>query len=168
MFENLLKLANSKKFKVYLLGASPEVNKAALAKITELYPSVNAKGSGDIKVNKEGYSELEIDRKRHIEIIRDIDSFKPDILFVALGAPKQEKWVSNNLEKINVGGAMVVGGALDYFVGKMRKPPPVLSRLGLEWLWRAILEPHRLKRIFTAVVVFPVLVFKSKFTNTYS
>lgn len=161
MFELLLQFANRHGLRVYLLGAAPDVNKAAIAKINKIYPRVKVKGSGDIKVNKEGYSVIESDRGKHIAILRDIDNFGPHLLFVALGAPKQEKWVFHNLDKLNVGGAMVIGGALDYFVGKAVLPPAWVARAGLEWLWRAILEPRRIKRIFNAVFVFPFLVFRS-------
>lgn len=162
MFESLLSTANRLQLRVYLLGATPEVNRLAIAKIKILYPRIKAKGNGDIKVNSKGYSVSERDRGVYIDIIRDINSFRPNILFVAFGAPKQEKWVYHNLKKLNIGGAMVVGGALDYFVGKAKLPPGFVSTMGLEWLWRGVREPRRIKRIFNAVVVFPLLVIKEK------
>lgn len=162
MLESLLLLANSKKLKVYLLGASRQVNTAAVALIKKIYPDIKIAGSGDIYINKDGYSDKENDIEKHIVILRDIDNFRPHLLFVAFGAPKQEKWVYHNLGKLNVGGVMVVGGSLDYFTGKAKLPPNWVARTGLEWLWRVIFEPRRIKRIFNAVVVFPWLLLKDK------
>lgn len=91
-----------------------------------------------------------------------IGKHQPDILLVALGAPKQEKWISQNLAKLpSVKVAIGVGGALDLTSGRLRRAPRILQQLGLEWLWRLALEPRRLPRIFNAVIVFPFLVLKS-------
>lgn len=79
-----------------------------------------------------------------------------DLLFVAFGAPKQEKWLSENrdqLSQVRVG--IGVGGTFDYLVGKRRRAPRLLRNLRLEWLWRLLIEPRRVGRIFRAVVVFP-------------
>lgn len=163
MFFHLLRLANEKHLKIYLLGATEGVNKASLSKITKEYPRIKVKGRSDIFVNKEGYSDNEKDIKMHIDILRDINTFKPDILFVALGAPKQEKWIYNNLKNLDIGGAMVIGGALDTFSGQVAKPPLWVSNMGLEWLWRVVLEPRRIRRIFKAVVLFPLAVMREKY-----
>jgi N-acetylglucosaminyldiphosphoundecaprenol N-acetyl-beta-D-mannosaminyltransferase len=163
MFEEMLELANKKRLKVFLLGGTSEVNKDALEKISKKYPKVKTKGSADIQINNKGYSVSERDRKRHIEILDTINVQKPDLLFVALGAPKQEKWALHNLDSLDVKVVMVVGGAFDYFAGKMSKPPALFARLGLEWLWRVLLEPTRIKRILNAVVVFPYLVLVDRF-----
>lgn len=165
MFESLLKVGDRLKLKIYLLGATPEVNKATISKIKEIYPQLKVAGTGDIQINNDGYSEIEKYRKKHIDIIRHINTFQPDLLFVAFGAPKQEKWVNNNFKKLNIGGVMVVGGALDYFAGKTIRPPGWMAAAGLEWLWRAILEPQRIPRIINAVVVFPFLLTKTKINH---
>ncbi len=86
-----------------------------------------------------------------------------DILFVALGAPKQELWIAQNLARFpRVKIAMGVGGAFDMLSGKIKRAPRWLRKLGLEWVWRFALEPWRLGRIYRAVCVFPVLVLKEK------
>lgn len=162
IFESLLKEANSRKMKVYLLGASPEVNEMAVNKVKTKFPQIEVRGTGDVFLDNEAYFYTKDDSDKHKEVVRhsqlnkEINSFNPDIVFVALGFPKQEKWVMNNFDDLNVGGFMVVGGALDYFAGKMAKPPEWMARSGLEWLWRGLQEPKRFKRIFNAVVVFPV------------
>lgn len=92
-----------------------------------------------------------------------INKVQPDILLVALGAPKQEKWIAKNLAKMpSVKVAIGVGGAFDLLSGRLRRAPVFMQKMGLEWLWRLTLEPHRLPRIFKALVTFPFLVLKSK------
>lgn len=110
------------------------------------------------------------------EIKRDADSknfvnllnFQPDILIVALGAPWQEKFIYNNLNKLpSVKLAIGVGGAVDYYIGKIKRAPRLIRLLGLEWLIRVILQPHRWKRIFNAVVVFPLKFIKQNYINKF-
>lgn len=76
-----------------------------------------------------------------------IDSF-PDLLFVAFGHPKQEKWIYKNLPKLKVKVAMGVGGAFDYISGQVPRAPKFLRNLGLEWLFRLLIQPWRIKRQF--------------------
>ncbi|MBU1177048.1 WecB/TagA/CpsF family glycosyltransferase [Patescibacteria group bacterium] len=91
------------------------------------------------------------------------DTLSSSILFVALGAPKQEKWINENLKKMpSVKLAIGVGGAFDFISGNVKRAPKFIRDLGLEWLWRLMIQPWRIKRIFNAVVVFPLLVLKSK------
>ncbi|MDO8592793.1 MAG: WecB/TagA/CpsF family glycosyltransferase [bacterium] len=83
--------------------------------------------------------------------------FAPDIVFCTFGAPWQEKFIYHNLPnlpsaKIGLG----VGGSFDYLTGKLPRAPLWLRAMGLEWLWRLILQPRRWKRIYKAVIVFPV------------
>ena len=93
-------------------------------------------------------------------------NFQPDILFVALGAPWQEKWIYHNLPKLpSVKIAIGVGGAFDFLIGKIKRAPKFLRALGLEWLWRIFNQPAgkrlwRIKRIYSAVIIFPWKFFK--------
>ncbi|MBI2055116.1 MAG: WecB/TagA/CpsF family glycosyltransferase [Candidatus Sungbacteria bacterium] len=94
--------------------------------------------------------------------IGKINKFKPHLLFVAFGLPKQEIWLSKHMNRLNVRVAMVVGGSFDYAAGNVPIPPEGVSRAGFEWLWRLLTQPWRAKRIATALLVFPWLVFLSK------
>lgn len=87
-----------------------------------------------------------------------------DILFVAYGVPKQEMWINENLEKIPVKIAIGVGGAFDYISGKTPRAPLFLRNIGLEWLFRLLLQPWRLKRQL-ALIEFAFLVLKEKFKS---
>ncbi|MDZ7586975.1 MAG: WecB/TagA/CpsF family glycosyltransferase [Patescibacteria group bacterium] len=75
-----------------------------------------------------------------------INKIKPDLLFVALGMGKQEKWIAKNLPKLDVKVAMGVGGALDQIVKPWLRAPKWVQNLGLEWLWRLMVQPWRIKR----------------------
>lgn len=87
---------------------------------------------------------------------------KADILFVALGWPKQEYWISENLPEIAVKVAMAVGGSFDYISGKVPRAPLFLRNLGLEWLFRLIIQPWRIRRQL-ALVHFIFLVIRQRF-----
>ncbi len=88
-------------------------------------------------------------------IVNKINKAKPDVLFVALGSPLQEKWIYYNLPKLNsVKLAIGVGGAFDILSGLKPRAPLFLRRLGLEWVWRLSLEPKRMKRIYNATFKF--------------
>ena len=81
------------------------------------------------------------------EIVCMIQRAKPDVLFVAYGAPQQDKWVSRNLERLGVPVAMGVGGAFDFISGRAKRAPRWVQHLGLEWLHRLYREPWRWRRM---------------------
>jgi N-acetylglucosaminyldiphosphoundecaprenol N-acetyl-beta-D-mannosaminyltransferase len=85
-----------------------------------------------------------------------------DILFVAFGSPKQEKWIYENLPKINVHVAIGVGGAFDFISGRVRRAPKWMRKIGLEWLFRLIIQPWRIKRQLV-LPEFVLLVLKERF-----
>ncbi|MEN8253271.1 MAG: WecB/TagA/CpsF family glycosyltransferase, partial [Patescibacteria group bacterium] len=101
-------------------------------------------------------------------VIKTIRDVRPDVIFVALGAPKQEYWVDSHrtlLEKTGVRIAMVVGGSFDYLVGSVPKTPKLLSNLGLEWLFRLVIQPWRWKRQLRLIEYLKLVfieVFKKK------
>ncbi|MBI1863955.1 WecB/TagA/CpsF family glycosyltransferase [Candidatus Woesebacteria bacterium] len=162
MFIELLKIANERGYKVFLLGGVNRVNKRCIEKILKEFPNINIQGNSGPKLNNDAKPVSEVDSKLYKDTLRDINMSKPDFLFVAFGAPKQEKWVFDNIENLKVKGVMVVGGTLDYFSGEASLPPEWLSAIGLEWMWRLIKEPSRISRIYNAVFVFPILVLKSR------
>lgn len=89
-------------------------------------------------------------------IISKINHFKPDILFVAFGAPNQDLWISRNLSRMpSVKIAIGVGGAFDFWAGIKKRAPKIFQIFGLEWMFRLFVEPKRWKRICNAVIVFP-------------
>jgi len=85
-----------------------------------------------------------------------------DILFVAYGAPKQEEWIAENLEKLPVKAAMGVGGAFDYLSGRVPRAPKIIRMIGLEWLFRLVIQPWRIWRQLS-LIMFIYLVCKEFF-----
>ncbi|SRR5260221_13342212 len=159
---DLFNLANDKKLKVYLLGGRDFVNKKSQELLTSQYPNILVSGNSGPKLEKNADPVSEVHINLQFEIVKEINTFKPDLLFVAFGAPKQEIWINKHLKDLKVTGAMAIGGALDYYSGFVRPVPNLLANLRLEWLWRLIQEPKRIKRIFNALIVFPILIVLSK------
>ncbi len=135
--------------KIFLLGGFNGVAQETAKKLKEKNPNLL------IEVGEEINGAVE-----------KINNFNPVAIFVALGAPRQEKWIYDNLKKMSsVRLAMVVGGTFDFISGRVPRAPLPLKKLGLEWLWRLMVEPRRVGRIYNAVVRFPFLVIKSRFVN---
>jgi N-acetylglucosaminyldiphosphoundecaprenol N-acetyl-beta-D-mannosaminyltransferase len=137
-----------KDLKYFLLGASQEVNEKLTKKLRKQGVDVVGNYSGT-------------DSEKLEPIIRSmIDASEAQVLFVAFGAPRQERWIDRNLKELKtVKVAMGIGGAFDFLAGKRKRAPKWMQRWGLEWLFRLIIEPRRVKRIFNATVVFPVKVY---------
>ena len=94
-------------------------------------------------------------------MISEINSLKPDFIWIGLGLPKQENWIMRYINKIDVGFAIGVGAVFDTQTGNIKRAPIFLQRIGLEWLYRVIFEPRmipRLKRSF-------IIMFKSIFSK---
>ncbi len=106
------------------------------------------------------------DAMENNQVLQIINTAQPDILFVAFGMGKQEKWISENLSKLpSVKIAMGVGGSFDYISGKVPRAPLLMRKIGLEWLYRLWQQPTRFWRIVNATAVFSILVVISKFKN---
>ncbi|MEA3272166.1 MAG: WecB/TagA/CpsF family glycosyltransferase, partial [Patescibacteria group bacterium] len=102
----------------------------------------------------------DIDREN---LLAKINFARPDIIFVAFGHGKQEKWIAENLNKLpSVKIAMGIGGAFDFISGKAKRAPTIFQRAGLEWFWRLIKEPQRYKRIYNATIKFGLLCLSDK------
>jgi len=87
-----------------------------------------------------------------------------DIIFCNFGAPKQEKFLYSlkTIENSKIKIAMGVGGSFDYLTGKVKRAPVFMRNLGLEWLWRLIQQPRRIRRIINAVIIFPLRIFLAR------
>lgn len=121
----------------FLLGSKPGVAQTAADNISKDFPGVIITGFRD------GYFTEEADE----EIVNEINSSKADLLIVARGAPKQEKWIYKHREKLNVKVCMGVGGTIDVFAGTVELAPDFFRRNGLEWLYRLCKEPRRAIRM---------------------
>ena len=157
----LCQLAVEKEKRIYLLGSgSDEVVHKVFIKLIKKFPSLKIAGYDKGPEIEESLSAVGQVQDNSLE---KINAVKPDILFVAFGMGKQEKWISENLAKMpSVKIAMGVGGSFDFIAGKVKRAPLFLRRFGLEWLYRLVQEPRRIGRIFNATFKFVYLYFKSK------
>ncbi|MBI2066251.1 WecB/TagA/CpsF family glycosyltransferase [Candidatus Woesebacteria bacterium] len=162
LFMELIKLANKKGWRVFFLGGEKGEAKGAGEKLRRSFKRVRIAYSQGPMLNADARPKKKEDKEIERNVLREINEFKPDILFVAFGASKQEKWLMKWLGSIEVGGAMAVGGTFRYFSGDAKLPPTWMEEFGLEWVWRLITEPWRVKRVLTAFPAFPLKVFLSK------
>lgn len=145
LMESLLSYADRERKSIYLLGAKPGIAEKAAEKIREKYPNLIVAG------HHHGYFKgLHTGSKGHEEekkVLEDIRLAEPDMLFVALGAPKQEYFIAEYLKQLPSKLFIGVGGSLDVYSGTMQRAPEFYRKFGLEWLYRGIKEPWRFKRM---------------------
>ncbi len=120
---------------LYLLGSRPGVAEAAVQKLTEANPGLIICGTAD------GYFSDEE------PVIRAINRVRPDVVFVCLGAPKQEFFMSRCRSRLDVGLMIGLGGSLDGFAGNVKRAPKWMQRCGLEWFYRLLRQPSRIRRM---------------------
>lgn len=148
----ICRLAEQNNCSVFLLGGFGNTAQLAADNLKKQFPKINIVGA------EEGTIYPFFDNENS-QLLARINIAKPAILFVAFGHPKQEKWIKENMTKIpSIRLAMGVGGTFDYLAGKTPRAPHFMRNLGLEWLFRLILQPWRVKRIFNAIFVFLWLV----------
>jgi N-acetylglucosaminyldiphosphoundecaprenol N-acetyl-beta-D-mannosaminyltransferase len=160
LFKSLVELANKKSWRVFLLGDKTALKTKEV--LLRSFKNIIIEAEEGPWLDKEANPLSSEDKVKEEKVVAQINRFKPQMLFVGFGVPKQEKWVYKWLPRLDAGSAMVVGGTFDYFAGKAALPPEFLEKVGLEWLWRLIRQPWRAPRILSAVVVFPFRVLASK------
>jgi len=134
--EEFWSLAQVKGWRVFHLGGAPGVAEAAAARI-------RARWSVALGAHH-GYFDMSEGSPEAREVLDTINAFAPDILFVGLGMPLQERWIAQNFHRLERGVVFSVGGAFDYEAGVQATPPRWTGRLGLEWLFRLASQPRRL------------------------
>ena len=140
----MLEIANSEGYSVFLLGGQEGVAKEAGENLKKQYPNIRLAGvqNGYFKgahIGCAGHAEENI-------VVEKIKNSNADILFVGLGAPKQEIWIDENKDKLNCKVIIGNGGTVDILAGRMTRAPEIYQKLGLEWLYRLIKDPKRIKR----------------------
>ena len=138
---------------VYLFGAAKGVAEQAVDKMKQCHKGLNIVGYHD------GY----FDEEEEKIIIDDINTLRPDILLVGLGAPKQEKWIVRNIDKLNVKIAIGVGGSFDGMAGNIKRAPKIFQKLCLEWFYRLIKQPTRINRMIKLpIFLLQVIIHRKK------
>ncbi|MCI5679496.1 MAG: WecB/TagA/CpsF family glycosyltransferase [Bacteroidales bacterium] len=121
----------------YFFGGAPGVASTAARMMMKKYPGLKVVGVHN------GY----FDEKEEKKIIQDIKTKSPSILLVGLGAPKQEKWIYDNIRLVRAKVAIGVGGSFDVMAGNVKRAPKIFQKLGLEWFYRLITQPTRWRRM---------------------
>lgn len=147
LFEKLEKENKS----VYLLGAKKSTLEKFVQIINKKYPKLNIVGKRDGYFNIDDCEEL----------IKSINTLQPHAIFVAMGSPRQESFIIKYMDRLNVNIFMGVGGSFDVISGEVNRAPKWMINLGLEWLYRVIKEPFRIKRL-SSIPKFLVKVIKEK------
>lgn len=148
--ERLLRSAGSE-CPVFLLGGRKGVADKTAEKLKNQKPKLNI-------FTHEGSPSAE----EEAEIIKRINESDACLLLVAFGAPAQDLWINQHLLSLtSVKVAIGVGGTFDFLSGSIKRAPMWMQKAGLEWLWRLMLQPSRIGRIYTAVIQFPLMVFRA-------
>jgi len=158
LMERICGLAAEKKYRIFIYGAKEEINHKAVDILIEKYPGIRIVGRANGYVKEEEMHEL----------IMNINDSKAQILFLALGSPMQEKWYSdykNMLETVRV--CQGIGGTLDAITGNVKRAPEIWCNAGLEWLYRLLSEPKRIRRQ-KVLPIFAWLVLWTKFKTIFT
>lgn len=144
--QEIIRRLDSSSGSLFLFGGAPGVADEAAENITKEYPNIRIAGT------ENGYFEDDA------PIVKKINAASPDVLFVCLGSPKQEMWMSRNREKLSCGVMLGLGGTLDVLAGRVKRAPAIFCKLGCEWLYRTVKQPSRIFR----VMKIPRFVFRCK------
>ncbi|MBL8060910.1 MAG: WecB/TagA/CpsF family glycosyltransferase [Chthonomonas sp.] len=137
LLEQLCRLSSDKGYRLYFLGGAPGVAEEARNKLQLRVPGCNIVGCRD------GFFPVDDDDL----VAQEIAEFKPDVVFIAMGMPRQERFFLKTKHLLGAKVGIGVGGALDVFSGRTKRAPEIWQRLKLEWLWRALLNPKKLKNL---------------------
>ena len=137
LVQELLRRAPARRQKVFFFGAAPGIAEAAKKKAEKLYPGLLVVGTRD------GYFTPE----EEPSIVAAIREAAPDLLLVALGVPRQEKWLAKYQEAMGASLSIGVGGTFDVMAGTVRRAPYWMQRAKLEWLYRGLAQPKRIGRL---------------------
>ena len=148
----LAELSHRHGYRIFFLGAQEGVAEQAIAKLKQRYPQLQVAGyyagSPAIEENE--------------DLLQRILPTRPDILLVAYGHPKQDKWIARNIERLQIPVCIGVGGSFDFLAGTSKRAPRWLQQLHLEWFHRLATQPWRWRRIWKAVPYFSWLVLRQK------
>ncbi|KGK87879.1 WecB/TagA/CpsF family glycosyltransferase [Clostridium sp. HMP27] len=151
VMEKLLEKCEAEGRSIYLLGTKEEVLQKCIRNLKIKHPRLIVLGSHN------GFFDL----NNCSELITEINKLKPYALFVAMGAPRQELFITKYMDELNANIFMGVGGCFDVFAGEVKRAPKWMINLGLEWLYRVSKEPYRVKRLGSIPAFIAKAIFKS-------
>lgn len=155
LFPALCEHASANGHRLFFLGGLEGVATKAADNLKALYPHIQIVG---VYSPPFGFDKNEEENNK---IIKMINTVQPDILFVGVGAPKQEKWMYKNIDALEVHVALGIGASFDFVAGTIKRAPAIVRKVGMEWFWRFSNEPKRLfKRYFIDSTQFIPIVLK--------
>ena len=158
MMEEICRLSARKKYKVFMYGAKEEVSAKAAAELQKRYPDLEIVGRANGYVSPEEMPTL----------IEQINASGAQVLFLALGSPRQENWFAQHAGQLHtVRVCQGIGGTLDTIAGTVKRAPQFWCRLNLEWLYRLLAEPKRIARQ-RVLPIFAYLVLRKKLVMAFS
>ena len=135
LVDRLAALATERRLSMFLLGAAPGIAERAAATLRGRHPELRIAGTYAGSADDDA------------DVLPRVAAAAPDVLLVAFGMPKQERWIARNLPRLpSARVAVGVGGSLDYLAGAAKPPPGIVHAIGLEWLWRLVRDPRRWRR----------------------
>lgn len=149
LFWDIAKFAEQRQLSIFLIGGFGDTPTIAGGKLIERFPKLKLAGTSNRNYD-DGFAPDVVAKA------------KPDIVYVAFGGVRQEKWIAKYQSMIGAKLMIGLGGTFDYVAGVQPEPPKVVRKIGLEWLYRLLTQPKRYKRIFIATVVFPYRVLTHK------
>lgn len=156
----MCKVAAEKGYRLFFMGGRVGAADQAAVEFCQRFPGLQIVGT---YCPPFGFEKDEAENTKIVNIIRDA---KPDILFVGLGAPKQENWILRFLHQYNVPISIGVGASFEFAAKMVKRAPVWMQKAGLEWFWRILMEPKRLwRRYFIEDMQFFPLLFKQKFSK---
>lgn len=140
MLNSLGSSLEARGYRMFFLGAAEGVAERAKQQLLQKYPKLQIVGTHSPSY---GFEKNEVENERIIEMIRKT---KPDIVWVGVGAPKQEKWIHHYHHRYGAALSIGVGATFDFISGQVQRAPLLVQRMGVEWVWRLLQEPKRLWR----------------------
>lgn len=150
LIEEIAKISKQKEYKIFLLGSKEEIVKETAERLKKIYEA-------NIVGEHHGYFlKTQLEQK---QVIDSLNQTEPDILFVGLPTEIQESWIYRNLKNLKCKLVIGVGGSFDVISGKLKRAPKLFIMFGLEWFFRLVQEPWRIKRILKLPLAFAVLFY---------
>ena len=136
LMQEICRVSGQRKIRIFVFGAKEEVNAGAVEKLRVRFPDIQIAGRRNGYI---GENEME-------GLIREINDSNADLVFIALGSPRQERWINMYASKLNVGACMGIGGTLDTITGNVKRAPKFMQNIHLEWFYRLVKQPARFWR----------------------
>ncbi|MBF2066308.1 MAG: WecB/TagA/CpsF family glycosyltransferase [Calothrix sp. C42_A2020_038] len=146
-------------WRIFYLGSKPGVAECGARILRQKFPGLQIACT-------HGYIDIRKDSQDNLTTLATIEAYQPHILMVGMGMPRQEHWISENLESIHANSILPSGACIDYIAGAVPTPPRWMGRIGLEWLYRLVSEPKRLWKRYLLEPWFVATLFLREILNT--